>query len=64
LGQAQLLARSLGLLRVGGKCAGHEFIVIVHPRGEPVHGADESPLTAAHHAKPDAARIAGFRSFP
>jgi hypothetical protein len=45
------------LLRIGRQCARHQFIFVIHARGEAMHGADEGPLPATHHAQPDAARF-------
>ncbi len=52
--EPQILTRGLGALRIAGKRACHQNILIIHARGNPVHRSDESPLPAAHHAKPDA----------
>jgi len=65
LAEAQSLAGLLRLLRCRGKRTGEEIIMIVHAGSEPVHGADEGPLAATHHAEPYAAGFAGgvFSSF-
>ena len=42
------------LLRRGRQRAGHQLVLVVQPRGDAVHRADEGALAAAHHAEPDA----------
>jgi hypothetical protein len=49
--EAQSLAGTLGFLRCGGECPGDEDIVIVHARGEAMHGADEGAFAATHHSQ-------------
>ena len=39
--------------RIGRQRAGHQFVAVVQPRGDAVHGADEGALPAAHHAEPE-----------
>ena len=58
-GEAERLAGAPRLLRRRRQRAGDEFVVIVHPRGEPMHGADEGALAAADHAEPDLAALVG-----
>jgi hypothetical protein len=56
-GQAERGARTPRFLSGRGKRPGHEFVMIVHARGEPMHGADEGALAAADHAE---ANLAAF----
>ncbi len=56
-GQPQSGARGPGLLRRRTERARDQFVVVVHPRRDPVHRADEGVLAAADHAQPDAGRF-------
>ena len=59
--QAQCQARAARLFGRGRQCAGHQFVLVVQPRGDAVHAADEGAFTAAHHAQADARRLGGGR---
>ncbi len=48
--QEKLLARRLGIFRVGGKCPGDELNLAVEIGGQAVNRADEGVLAAADHA--------------
>ncbi len=52
--QPELQAGGLGALRLGGERAGNQLVLVVEPRGDAVHAADEGALSAAHHAEADA----------
>ena len=43
---------------VDDKRAGDQLVMIVHPRGEPMHRADEGAFAAADHAEANLAALA------
>ena len=55
----QLGGAGAGALGVGRQGAGHQFVAVVHARGDAVHRADERALPATHHAQADAPGHAG-----
>ena len=57
-GEPERRARRPRLLRRRGQRARHQLVLVVDPRGDAVHRADEGVLAAADHAEPDAG---GFR---
>ena len=44
-------APALAAVRIGRQRAGDQFVAVVQPRGDAVHGADEGAGAAAHHAE-------------
>ena len=58
-GETERLARAARLFGRRRQRAGDEFVLVVDARGDPVDGADEGALAAAHHAKPDASASLG-----
>ena len=52
--ETQRRAGSTRLLGGRGQGAGDKFVVIVEPRRDAVHRADEGAFASAHHAEPDA----------
>ena len=47
----KLCGRRPGALRLGAERARDQLVAVVETRGDPVHGADERALAAAHHAQ-------------